>query len=291
MTGQHKIIPFIMIGLATILIGMSGPVAKMMDLDPPFVIWARCVIGFFMLMVINYFTMGKLSSLPLLNRSVLISGVLMCLHWVLFFYSISLSTVAIAIVAVFTYPMQSIFLEYFITKRPIEKSYLYLSMFVIAGVYLLSPDFSLQNSQTLGLLIGLLSGGMLATRNIMSRNLIEKYSPNTIHVSQVLISGILLLPFAFSESYDQIKVNFIPLASLGIFTTAVGHLLLMKSLQHFSATEVGLLNGAQPVTAIVIAFFLVKEVPSTQVFVGGVIILTSVLYSGWQISRKNKINN
>jgi drug/metabolite transporter (DMT)-like permease len=286
LTKHHKIIPYLFIAIATILIGMSGPVAKMMDLYPPFVIWARCVIGFIALAVINFFTTGKLSSLPLLNKGILITGFLMCFHWVLYFYSISLSTVAVAIVAVFTYPLQSILFEFFLTKKPVDKAYLFISFIVLAGVYLLSPGFSLKNSQTIGLLLGLLSGGMLATRNIMSRNLMEKYSPNIVHVSQVLISGILLLPFALSETYDQIKINFIPLASLGIFTTAVGHLLLMKSLQHFSATEVGLLNGAQPVAAIVIAFFLVREVPSPQVFAGATIILTAVMYAVWQISKK-----
>jgi drug/metabolite transporter (DMT)-like permease len=269
---------------------MSGPIAKFMDLSPPFVIWARCLFGFITLLVIHFFLTNSRPNLPLRNKGILITGLLMCSHWVLFFYSIQMGTVAVAIVAVFTYPLQSIFLEAMMSKQKIDLSYLVVSLFVVLGVYLLSPDFSLANQQTVGLLFGLLSAFTLALRNIYSRSLMEEFSANTVHVSQVLVSGILLFPFAFSETYENISRNIIPLVSLGIFTTAIGHLLLMKSLQYFTATEVGLLNGSQPVAAIVIAFFLVNEVPSTQVILGASIILASVLYAVFKISRKGSNN-
>ena len=265
---------------------MSGPIAKFMDLNPPFVIWARCLFGFITLSFINFFSSSKSAQLPLRDWQIIKTGILMCLHWVLFFYSIQLGTVAVAIVSVFTYPLQSIILEFFISKQTIDRTYIITSLFVILGVYVLSPDFSIAQNQTWGLIFGLLSGFSLALRNIFSRVLMDKYSANKVHVSQVLVSGILLLPFAWSESFENITIHIVPLASLGIFTTAIGHLWLMKSLQYFTASEVGLLNGSQPVAAIVIAFFLVDEVPSTHVLIGSSIILFAVLFAVYNISRK-----
>ena len=285
---NKKFYPYLFIVMATVLIGMSGPIAKFMDLYPPFVIWARCVTGYITLIFINFFISGKVSVLPLRNGVVLLTGLLMCCHWVLFFYSIQYGSVAVAIVSVFTYPLQSIFLEYFIHRKPVEKSYVIIGILVITGVYLLSPEFSLSSNQTLGLVLGLLSGLLLASRNIISARLMEVYSPSTLHISQVLISGILLIPFAWSENYGKVTENLIPLLSLGILTTGVGHLLFMNSLRHFSASEAGLLNGAQPVTAIMIAVVLVKEVPSFQVLAGTIIILASVMYAVFQISSKNR---
>ena len=285
MQKEKHLYPYLFILLATVLIGMSGGIAKFMDLYPPFVIWARCLFGLITLYIIHFFTTKSWPTLPLKNKNIVLTGFLMCTHWVLFFYSIQVSTVAIAIVAVFTYPLQTIFLESFFSKKAIDRSYFVSSIFVVVGVYLLSPNFSLANQQTWGLLLGLLSALALSLRNIFSRTLMEQYSANTVHISQVLVSGIILLPFAFSESPQKITENIIPLVSLGIFTTAIGHLLLMKSLQFFTAGEVGLLNGAQPVAAIIIAYFLVGEIPTPAIISGAIIILAAVLFAVWNISK------
>jgi drug/metabolite transporter (DMT)-like permease len=73
---------------------------------------------------------------------------------------------------------------------------------------------------------------------------------------------------------------------LGLLTTTVGHLLMMKSLRFFTAGEVGLLISGQPVSAIIIAFFLLGEVPENNVVIGAAIILIAVFISFRQIQKE-----
>ncbi|MFZ1703606.1 MAG: DMT family transporter [Saprospiraceae bacterium] len=268
-----------MVLLATVFISTSGPLGRYMSLDPPFVILIRCVIGFFALSFIQLLSKDEKLTFPLKDKTVLWTGTIMCIHWVLFFYSLQFSTVAIAAVSVFTYPMQTIIIEAFIQRKRIDKDYLLLSFIVVIGVVLLNPTLSLKHDHTLGIIFGLLSGTMLALRNIYSKFLLRKYSPNTTYLSQVLITCIILLPFAGRETWNLLWENRIPMLALGIITTTLGHLLMMRSFKYFSASEVGLLISGQPISAMIIGFLLLGEIPGKEVIIGGIIILIAVVAS------------
>lgn len=282
--------PYIWVIIATLFISLSGPLGRYAQLDPPFVIFIRSVLGVLFLGVIQFAFLKEPVRIPVRDKSLLFSGVIMCVHWVLFFYSLHYSTVAIAAVSVFTYPMQTILLEAIIRRIKIEKVHLILSVFVVAGVVLLNPEFRLNHQYSLGIFFGFISGTLLAIRNIYSKVLLVRYSPNITYFTQVAVSAVLLIPFAWRETWQTTMDNIIPLVLLGLLTTTLGHLLMMKSLKHFSAGEVGLLISGQPVSAIIIAWLLLGERPEGLVLTGAAIILVVVMLSFRQIrAEKSKL--
>lgn len=243
-----------------------------------------------MLGVLFLATYSLLSGQPLRwpsrDKTLLITGIIMCAHWVLFFYSLKYASVAIAAVSVFTYPMQTILLESLIKRKPVHITYLVLSALVAAGVILLNPEFSLDSHDSLGILFGLFSGTLLALRNIYSKVLLSRYDPNSVYFVQVFITTMLLIPFAWQETWTAVADNVIPLLLLGFLTTTVGHLLMMKSMRFFTAGEVGLMISGQPVSAIIIAYFLLDERPENQVIYGALLVLLAVFISFRQIRKE-----
>ncbi|MBK6363085.1 MAG: DMT family transporter [Saprospiraceae bacterium] len=121
-----------LVALATLCISISGPAGRYMNLDPPFVIFVRCVIGFVVLMGIRILTGKESIRLPLKNKTIIFTSVVMCIHWVLFFYSLKYSNVAIAAVSVFTYPLQTIVIESVILKKRINS---FLSLWAYWSVW------------------------------------------------------------------------------------------------------------------------------------------------------------
>jgi drug/metabolite transporter (DMT)-like permease len=275
------------VALATLCISISGPAGRYMDLDPPFVIFVRCLIGFVCLMVIRIIAGQESVQLPLKNKTIVFTGAVMCVHWVLFFYSLKYSSVAIAAVSVFTYPLQTIIIESIILKRKINSFFMAMGLLVLAGVFILHSFDNVKSTYGLGIFLGCISGTMLAIRNIYSKMLLLRYSSNSTYLSQVFISCILLIPFAGREPWQAAMDNIVPLLLLGVVTTTIGHLLMMKSFTFFTAGEVGLLVSGQPVFAIIIGYVFLGEEPSFKVIAGAFIILFAVFSTFLRLKNEN----
>ncbi len=254
-----------------------------MSLYPAFITFARCLIASLILFIILTIKGKKIPRFPYKDKYVLLSGVLMCVHWVSFFYSIKYSSVAIAAISIFTFPIFTALLEPILLKKNLDPIHLIIALALMMGIYIISPEMSLENDVFLGVLFGLLSATAYAVRNIYSKNLRLKYNSISIMFYQVVIVAILLIPFANHHEVAVVKSNIWPLIGLGILPTIIGHGLLVESFKYFSATKASILTSFQPLFAISLGMIFLHEYPSIQVWIGGSIITVAVIY---EILRK-----
>jgi drug/metabolite transporter (DMT)-like permease len=66
---------------------------------------------------------------------------------------------------------------------------------------------------------------------------------------------------------------------LGVLFTGVAHSLFIKGLKNIKVRTASIIASLEPVYGIIIAAFLLKEIPTTKTVIGGVLILGCVLYS------------
>lgn len=85
-------------------------------------------------------------------------GILLSIHWSTFFYAIQLSTVAIGLLTFSSFPIFVAFLEPYFFKDKIKLSNIILAMITFLGIYLVIPEFKIENNVTQGALWGILSG-------------------------------------------------------------------------------------------------------------------------------------
>ena len=71
-------------------------------------------------------------------------------------------------------------------------------------------------------------------------------------------------------------MDFLYLAFLGIFCTAVAHVLFIKSLVHIKTQLASVTACLEPVYGIFFAFVLLGETPSFRTILGGAIILGTI---------------
>jgi drug/metabolite transporter (DMT)-like permease len=266
------------LNLATVIITSAALLGKYMSLYPPFVIWSRSFIAAVTLGLIFSIKNGISFRLPFKDIKLVISGVLLCVHWVLFFYSIHFSTVAVAAVSVFTYPIFTAMLEPFILKSKMQTRHIVIGFMLLVGIYIISPQISLEDDIFLGLLCGLGSAFAYALRNILSKSLIERYDGWQIMFYQVLITALLLSPFMTYHSREVVIDNIIPLIALGVIPTVIGHGLVVKSLKYFTTSKASILMGMQPVYTILLGVILLGESPSLKIYLGGSIIMGAVFF-------------
>jgi drug/metabolite transporter (DMT)-like permease len=208
----------------------------------------------------------------------LLCGLLMCVHWVTFFHAMQVSTVAIGMIALYTYPVMSVLVEPLWQGQRPHRIDVLCGLVVLAGVYLLVPDVSLQSGAALGVLWGLVSAATFTMRNIVQRNYLGAYRGDTAMFYQSLIAGLCAWPFARHASGGLSLNVWLQLALLALVFTAVPHSIFAGSLRALKAKTAGLISCMMPVYGVALAWIVLGEVPSPATVCGGMIIVAAAAF-------------
>ncbi len=206
------------------------------------------------------------------------SGTLLAGHWLTYFHSIQVSTVAIGIVSLYTYPVISIILEPFVDRQRHRVSDLLVGLVVFGGVALMAPSLEWSNAATQGVCWGVLSATIYAVRNLMIRRHVRNYPATTVMLYQVLATALVLLPAMSSQfrAYEPTVTG--KLILLGVLFTAVHHTLFAAVLKHFPVKTASVIASVQPVIAGGFAWLILGEVPTWRVVAGGMIVIAAAAF-------------
>ena len=277
--------------LATVLISTSGVLGKYIDLPSPVTIWWRCVLGaLFLYIFCRYRKFGfKIHSKKDISRIVL-SAVFLGTHWITYFYALKLSNVALGMLSLFTFPVITAFLEPLFLKSKLDIIHVFLGILVLVGIYILAPEFDFESSQVKGILLGVFSAFCYALRNLILKGQVLRYNGTVLMTYQIFILSFVLLPFVFVMGTHNISTQFPYVILLALFTTAIGHSLFVNSFKNFSVSTASIINSLQPVLGIVMAFLFLNEVPTFNTFIGGALILATVIIEGFRSKRHIQSN-
>lgn len=279
--------PIAEINLATLFISTSGILGKLITLPAPLTILIRSVFAvFFLILLMKIFRIHKKVNFKKHLGFFVVSGICLAGHWVFYFYAIQISTVAVAVISLFTYPVITTLLEPLFLKTRLENFNIVSSVVVLIGVFIIIPAFDLDNNITLGILAGILSSVMYSCRNILSKKYIHEYSGIAILLNQLIFAIICLIPFGFVYAVHISTSNLIYLIILGLMTTALGHVLFVRSLQYYSTSTVSIISSLQPVYAVLWAVIIINESLNSKVLIGGSLIFAVVIAQNLNAYKK-----
>ncbi|MFK7772961.1 MAG: DMT family transporter [Saprospiraceae bacterium] len=268
----------LLLNFAMLCISTSGALGRYIDLPPPLTIWWRALFALFFLGI--FCLWKKLSfrfDIKKYGFTFFLSGFLMTAHWVTYFYALQWSNVAIGMLSLFTYPVMTALLEPLILKTKFQKHHLILGIIVLIGVSFLAPDLTFENKMTQGLFLGLISALAYSLRNIMLKTQVQNFNGSVLMFYQMMVMLILLFPvlFFYEEKITTDQLPFI--LFLGLVTTAIGHTLFLNSFRHFSVSTASILSGMQPIYGILIAVIFLSEIPAWRNWIGGFLIISTVI--------------
>ncbi|MCG7500740.1 DMT family transporter [Tenacibaculum sp. Mcav3-52] len=264
--------------LATLFISTSGVLGKYIAMPSEVIVWFRSVIA----MVILYvFCRFKKIDLTIQSKKhlfpFLMGGIFMGAHWITYFYALKLSNVAIGMLSLYTFPVMIAFLEPLFLKIKFNPIHIVLGLMVLLGLYILAPDFDIKNTQVQGVLFGLLSALCYSVRILILKQYVQQYNGVMLMFYQVVIITITLVPVLFFMDVSGFQEQLPYLLLLALLTTAIGHSLMVHSLQFFSASTASIISSIQPVFGILLAFIFLNEIPTWNTFIGGSLILATVI--------------
>ncbi|NOU53176.1 EamA family transporter [Pseudoalteromonas sp. JBTF-M23] len=273
--------------IAVLLFGGTALFSKLINLSALDITVYRTAVAFVVLALLLKL-MGKPLRLahPKDYLIAIMLGVVVGLHWVTYFAGMQMAGIATGIIAFFTYPVITVFLEPLFTKQRIKNKDIISAAVVLFGIYLLIPEANLGNQVTLGIITGISSGALFALRNLLQKRFFVTYSgPHTMFyqtlTASVMLAAFVDVPPSLLPNQD---IYYILLA--GAVFTAIPHALFASSLKHLSATTAGLISCLQPLYGTLLAFMLLAEKPTIMTLVGGLLVISAACFETWSITRK-----
>lgn len=270
----------IKIHIAVLLFGLAGLFGKLISQSAMVIVFGRVL---FAALFLFFYLKATHQTLLLKDKKdyffLICLGALLTIHWISYFKSIQLSTVALGLLTFSTFPVFVTFLEPCFFKTKITLKDIIISFITFIGVALVIPKFQFNNNMTQGSLWGILSGFTFAILSILNRKHTKKYSGLLITFYETSVSTVLLIPFMFIVKPVFSPNDILLLIILGVIFTGISHSLFVSGMSMVKAQTASIIATLEPVYGIISTAVLFGEIPSPKIILGGLIILGTSLYS------------
>ena len=263
--------------LAVALFGLAGLLGKLISESPLTIVFFRTSIAAIILLSIIRVTFADIrTKFRSEGHLFLRMGILLALHWLSFFQAIRVSTVAIALLTYASFPVFVTLIEPVILKTNLKIRDVLLAIVVMTGLLIIIPEFNISNKLAVGVFWGVLSGFSFAILTVLNKLATVSHSSREIAFYQNSIAALILLPFLLITPQDFSATDIGYLIILGVFCTALAHTLFIAGMHDVRAFTAGIAAALEPVYGIILALFILQEIPLLRTVVGGLIILLTV---------------
>lgn len=236
--------------------GFTGILGKLIHLDSLTIVWWRVVIAFLGLGI--YLKLKRwnfrIHSKKQLYR-ILGVGVIVSLHWILFYKSIQMSTASLGILCLSTTTLHVTWLEPLVMKRKFLLSEFISGVLIIGALIYVSGDFN--ESDYMALFIGLVSSLMAALFSVFNAKLVQKTASETISFYEFGIAVLFLSILLGCEGQLNADLlimttsDFLWLLFLGLVCTSFAFLMVVNLVKRLGAFTVSLSINMEPVLSLI----------------------------------------
>ncbi len=279
--------------VAVFLLSLNGLFSKLIPLDAVTVTQLRSVMAVLALLLFAVMRKRAIRLNSLREYiGVYLVGIVLGLHWVSFYHAMQISTVAIGMLSLFTYPVITVFLEPLFNKKVIKLVDIVAAFIVFAGIAIMvGEDLNQFDSAAMqGVFWGVISAFLFSLRNLLQKYNHASVPSDSLILHQVIAIAFMLVLLIDVDALISLQTNdWLLLVLLGAISTAMAHSLLSFSLKHLPAKSIAMISCLQPLAAAGFAWFILDEVPTVGIIVGGLIIVSVAFYeSVTHVGLRNK---
>lgn len=276
---------YLSLHLIVFIWGFTAILGALITIDADFLVWYRML--FAALFLGGFLWWRKIPFRIAYSAVVKLVGVggLIALHWILFFESIKVSTVAVTLSVFSLGAFIASLLEPLFYRRKIVWYEVFFGLLIIAGLGLI---LQVEMHYFKGALLALLSVFLGVVFTLFNGKLIEHHEPAVISFYEflsgvVFISVYFLCTGAFTADFFNLTLkNWGLILVLASVCTAYAFTASVKVMRRLSPYTVMLTTNLEPVYGIVLAYFILggKEKMSAEFYWGALLILITVVLNG-----------
>ena len=218
------------------------------------------------------------SSMPIL----IVCAILMGTSNIFFITAIKTTTVANVVIIFGTAALFSALFAYMFFKEKITINIIIASFFMFVGLFIIFND-ELEIGSLTGNIYALLCTALFA----MSFVLLSRYKQMD-RVLLTALSGLVLsiIAFFFCEDLAIDLKTLAVVMTMGLLISPISRVLLGTGAKYISASEVSLLMIIETIMAPVWVWIFLDEVPSSYTFIGGSIIVATLVANSLYTLKK-----
>lgn len=277
---QHFNKNILFLHIAVMLFGLSGVIGQFVNISSVMVALGRVISSSLLLFLI---AIVKKDTLKLNSKKdyslIVLTGIVMAVHWTTFFQSIQVSSVAIGTITFSTFPLFLTFFEPLIFHEKLRKQSIFTAVILMIGVIITIPEFSIENNTTVGIIWGMICSFTYAIMTLANRYFSSRYTGRIICLYEQGTAAIVLLPALFIMKTQWRTPDIIGVAFIGFICTAFAYSLYVSAQKNVKAQTAGIISGMETVYGILYALLFLGEIPSGRELVGGSVILGVAMYS------------
>ncbi len=225
---------------------------------------------------------------PSTLRRFAVVGVLVALHWLLFYGCIKYAGIAVAVLCLSSLTFFTALLEPLVFKRKLSVSELVLGFGVMLGVSVLVKVET--NTDAVGLAMGMGSALFSASFGVLNGQLARETRGEVMTFWELLAATVAtsaffaLWPGEFVSPWKLSAVDVGLLLLLGIGCTVLPWLWNLRVLKTLSPYALALAVSLEPVYSMVLAWFIFPDAEQLtwRFYVGGGVLLALVAFNTWR---------
>ncbi len=272
----------ILLFIALLSVSTSPIIAKSLIGVPAISIsfW-RMFVGSFLLWVYSsYNNQGRMKDKSNYYRTI-IAGLLLGIHFALFFGSIKLTLISNATFLGTLAPLFTLLLELIVLKRKFRYQItLGLLFSFIGAIIIFGNNFDLSQKYTFGNFLAIMCSLCLALSFMIAEKV--RQTENTVVYTRMLYLSasftLLLIAFFTNTSlFGFSNYEYFGLIFLGIVPTIIGHNAIYYSVKYVSPTVVSAFPLGEPVIATILASIIFGEIILFNIYIGGLMTLIGLM--------------
>ena len=217
-------------------------------------------------------------------RWLLLSSTLMCCNWICQFEAYKYTTIATGTLCYYMQPVFYIIAGAVVLKEKLTVKKICCVAVAFGGMILVSGvlQIGLHFSELKGVVFGV-SGGFFYAMVVLINKYMKDISPVNTTIMQLALVSVIMLPYsAATGAFGEVSittVGIICLLILGVLHTGIGYIIYFDAVNKLPTQTVGILSYIDPVEAVMLSAFFLKEPISIFTVTGAVMILGAAAVS------------
>lgn len=280
---------------AMLIFGTIGIIVKFIPLDASEIAFYRSILA---LLVISLYFIIKKEKIKFNEKKstlilLLLSGIGIGLNWIFLFKSYDYTSLSISTVCNYFAPIIVMVLSPIILKEKISLKQVICLIIAVVGLILIvgAFEFKKDSNNLIGIILSLLAACLYAVVILINKkiNFVDGIQRTFF---QFLSLAIILLPYTlFTTGFNVFKLsltNLLWLLLLGVVHTGIAYCMYFTSIKDMSGQKISILSFIDPVTSIMLAFFIFNDQLTGFQLVGALLILFATIFSEIPLKKAKK---
>ena len=260
-----------------LLFGTIGTLSRYINMPSSIICLGRAFFGVITILILLTARKEKPDREAIMRNKwwLLLSSTLMCCNWICQFEAFKYTTMQ----PVFYILAGAVVLKEKLTaKKLLCVAAAFCGMILVSGVL----QTGLHISELKGVIFGV-SGGFFYAMVVLINKYMKDISPVNTTIMQMALVSLIMLPYsAATGAFGAINITVTGISCLlvlGVLHTGIGYIIYFDAVNKLPTQTVGILSYIDPVEAVLLSAFFLKEPINIYTVIGAVMILGAAAVS------------